>query len=268
MARRAEAVGADKVAMDAGRVFTLAILAGAFIALGAVFSTVVLAGTGDAPWGPVRVLAGVAFSLGLVLVVIGGAELFTGNNLVVMAWAGGRIGTRALGMNWAIVYAGNFVGALAVAGLVALAGTHRIGDGAFGAVALGIATEKLALDRVQAVALGILANVLVCLAVWLTYSARTTTDRLLAVVFPISAFVAAGFEHSVANMYFVPFGLLVATLDPGFISAQGLTEQAGVLTWPSFLWRNLAPVTFGNLIGGALLVGVVYWFVYLRARGR
>jgi formate transporter len=266
MARRAEEIGAAKVSMEPVRVFALAVLAGAFIALGAVFSTVALAGVGDAPWGPIRVLAGLAFSLGLVLVVVGGAELFTGNNLVVMAWAGGRIGAGALVRNWAIVYVGNFAGALSIALLVAVAATHRLGAGAFGTAALGIASAKLELLLLQAIALGILGNVLVCLAVWLSYSARTTADRILAVVLPISAFVAAGFEHSVANMYFVPFGLLVATFDPGFIAAHGLTDQAEGLTWLSFLWHNLAPVTVGNVIGGAVLVGAVYWFVYLRAR--
>ena len=266
MARRAEEIGAAKVAMEPLRVFVLAVLAGAFIGLGAVFSTVALAGAGDAPWGPVRVLAGLAFSLGLVLVVVGGAELFTGNNLVVMAWAANRIGTGTLLRNWAMVYVGNFAGALSIAVLVALAGTHRLGTGAFGTTALGIAHAKLGLALPQAVALGILCNVLVCLAVWLSYSARTTTDRILAVILPISAFVAAGFEHSVANMYFVPLGLLVATLDPGFVAAHGLTGQAEGLTWPAFLWHNLTPVTIGNVIGGAGLVGAVYWFVYLRAR--
>jgi formate/nitrite transporter len=266
MARRAEEIGAAKAVMEPLGVFVLAVLAGAFIGLGAVFSTVALAGAGDAPWGPVRVLAGLAFSLGLVLVVVGGAELFTGNNLVVMAWAANRIGTGTLLRSWAMVYVGNFAGALSIAVLVALAGTHRLGAGAFGTTALGIAHAKLGLALAEAVALGILCNVLVCLAVWLSYSARTTTDRILAVILPISAFVAAGFEHSVANMYFVPLGLLVAILDPGFVTAHGLAGLADGLTWPSFLWRNLIPVTIGNVIGGAGLVGAVYWFVYLRAR--
>jgi formate transporter len=266
MARRAEEIGAAKAAMDSVRVFVLAVLAGAFIALGAVFATVALSGAGTAPWGPIRVLAGIAFSLGLVLVVVGGAELFTGNNLIVMAWAAGRIRTGSLAVNWAIVYAGNFAGALSIALLVAVAGTYRLGTGAYGTAALGIASAKLGLSFLEAVALGILCNVLVCLAVWLSYSARTTADRILAVVMPIGAFVAAGFEHSVANMYFVPFGLLVAAVDPEFVAAHGLTGQAEALTWLAFVWRNLVPVTIGNVIGGAVLVGAVYWFVYLRAR--
>ena len=267
MAKRAEEIGVKKAAMDAVTLLALAVLAGAFIALGGVFATVALAGAETAPWGMTRVLAGVVFSVGLILVVVGGAELFTGNNLIVMAWAGGRIGTRALLRNWAIVYAGNFLGALSIALAVVLAGTHRGGAGAFGVTAMRIATDKLRLDFWQAVVLGILCNVLVCLAVWLTYSARTTADRILAIVPPISAFVAAGFEHSIANMYFVPLGLFIAALDPAFVAARGLGTAVPVLSWSALFGRNLVPVTLGNVIGGALLVGGVYWFIYLRARG-
>ena len=266
MARRAEEIGAAKVSMDSGRLLVLAVLAGAFIALGGIFATVALAGAAGAPWGATRVLAGVVFSVGLVLVVVGGAELFTGNNLIVMAWAGGRVDTRALLRNWAIVYAGNFLGALGVALTAGVARLHENGDGAFGTAALGIAVAKLQPAFGQAVALGILCNVLVCLAVWLSYSARSTTDRILAVVPPIAAFVAAGFEHSTANMYFVPFALLLSHVDPGFVATHGVDADA--LTWSGFVIRNLLPVTLGNIIGGTLLVGGVYWFVYLRPRCR
>jgi len=217
-----------------------------------------------APWGLTRVVAGLAFSVGLILVVVGGAELFTGNNLIVMAWAGRRIATSALLRNWALVYAGNFAGALSVAIAVLVARTYESGAGAFGVTALDIAAAKVRFGFWQAVALGTLCNVLVCLVVWLTYSARSTTDRILAVVPPISAFVAAGFEHSVANMYFVPVGLLIATFDPAFIAASALEPQAQALSWGRFLTRNLLPVTVRNIIGGAVLVGAVYWFVYLR----
>ena len=264
MARRAEEVGAAKVSMDSGRLIALAILAGAFIALGGIFATVALAGADGAPWGATRVLAGVVFSVGLVLVVVGGAELFTGNNLIVMAWAGGRVGTRPLLRSWAIVYAGNFVGAFGVALAACVARLHETGAGAVGAAALGIGVAKLQAAFGQAVVLGILCNVLVCLAVWLSYSARSTTDRILAVVPPIAAFVAAGFEHSVANMYFVPFVLLLTQFDPGFVATHGVDADA--MTWSGFVIRNLLPVTLGNIIGGTLLVGGVYWFVYLRPR--
>ena len=263
MARHAEDVGAAKVAMDRGRLLALAVLAGAFIALGGVFSTVALTATGGAPWGATRVLAGLVFSLGLILVVVGGAELFTGNNLVVMAWASGRVDTAAVVRNWAWVYAGNLAGGLGVALAAYGARLHDAGGGTFGVTALGIAVAKLRLEFGQAVLLGVLCNVLVCLAVWLSYSAHSTTDRVVAVVFPITAFVAAGFEHSVANVYFVPFALLVTQLDPAF-AAQSADAQ--MLSWSGFVVRNLLPVTIGNVVGGAGLVGGVYWFVYLRPR--
>lgn len=266
MAERAETIGVAKASMDAPRLFVLAVLAGAFIALGAVFATTALAGSSALPWGPARVLGGVAFSLGLILVVVGGAELFTGNNLIVMAWASGRVSTPALLRNWAIVFVGNFAGAAATALAVCLAGTARGGNGAFGEAAFAIAQAKLALHPVQAVVLGMLGNALVCLAVWLGYSARTTADRILAIVPPISAFVAAGFEHSVANMYFVPYAIFVTALDPEWVRAHAPTAGAAAPTWGAFLVRNLAPVTLGNVIGGAVLVGAVYWFVYLRGR--
>jgi formate/nitrite transporter len=218
------------------------------------------------PWGAGRVLAGVVFSLGLILVVIGGAELFTGNNLIVMAWASRRVSTGSLVRNWVIVFAGNAVGAVATACVVYVARTHLLGGGAVGQVALSVAHAKLQLGFLQAVALGMLCNALVCMAVWLTYSCRSTTDKILAIVPPISAFVAAGFEHSIANLYFVPVGLLIATFDPGFALSRGLEQQAAALGVAGFLWRNLLPVTVGNVIGGVVMVGAGYWFVYLRSR--
>lgn len=264
MARRGEAIGVRKVSTGVLPTLVLAVLAGAFIALGGVFSTIALAGTAQGPWGPGRVIAGLVFSLGLILVIVGGAELFTGNNLIVMAWASGRVSTATLARNWGIVLAGNFIGAVATALLVCLAGTHRLGDGAFGITAMTTAHAKLQLGALQAGVLGILCNGLVCLAVWLTYSARTTTDRILAIVPPISAFVAAGFEHSIANMYFVPLALFVAALDPAFVTAAGLDAYAQGLSWTGLLTRNLLPVAVGNVIGGSVLVAAVYWFVYLR----
>jgi formate/nitrite transporter len=266
MAHRAEEVGIQKAAMDGARLLALAVLAGAFIALGGVFSTTALAGTADVPWGPARVLAGIVFSLGLILVIVGGAELFTGNALIVMAWASGRVSTGRLARNWAVVFAGNLLGAVATAAAVFASGLHRrAGRGAFGSSALETAAAKVDLGFAEAIVLGVLCNALVCLAVWLTLSARTTADRILAIVPPISAFVAAGFEHSIANMYFVPLGILIAGLDPAFAASAGIA--AGGLTWNTFLWRNLLPVTLGNVIGGTLLVWAVYWFVYLRTGG-
>jgi formate transporter len=268
MARKAEEIGVRKASMDAGRTFVLAVLAGAFIALGAIFSTTVAAGTQSMPFGWSRALAGTAFSLGLILVVLGGAELFTGNNLIIMAWAGRKVSTARLLRNWGIVYAGNFVGSAATAILVFVSGQYTFGGGAVGMTALAIGSSKCRLDPIQAVTLGILCNGLVCLAVWLSYSGRTAADKLLAIVPPIAAFVAAGFEHSVANMYFLPMALLIRFYAPEeFWSSIG--KRAGEfpeLTPESAAFSNLLPVTLGNIIGGAILVGATYWFVYLRPR--
>jgi formate transporter len=263
MAKKAEAVGVAKAAMDAATTFALAILAGAFIAIGAAFATNTLAGSSDLPYGVARLLAGLTFSLGLILVVVAGAELFTGNNLIVMAWASRRVSTMRLLRNWAIVYVGNFAGAIATAGLLFGARQYEFGKGAVGSTALTIAATKNGYGFGQAIALGMLCNALVCLAVWLCYSARSVADKILAIIPPITAFVAAGFEHSVANMFFIPFGLFVKS-DSAFVASQKAPDLSNV-TWGHFLASNLVPVTIGNIIGGSLMVGAIYWFVYLRS---
>ncbi len=267
MAIRAEEIGVKKAAMDFGSLFTLAILAGAFIAFGAVFSTTV-ATSSTLPFGVTRLLSGLVFSLGLILVVVGGAELFTGNNLIVMAWANGQIKTSRVLRNWLIVYLGNFVGAIGIVILIYLSGHFLFAGGKIGETALSVANSKANLSFIQAVALGILCNVLVCLAIWLSFSGRSTTDKILAVVPPITAFVACGFEHSVANMYFIPAGLLIKnTSNESFWNSIGKTAaDYPALTFENFIANNLIPVTIGNIIGGAVLVGTVYWFVYLRKR--
>jgi formate transporter len=263
MARRAEDSGIAKASLANGKMLVLAVLAGAFIALGAVFSTTVTAGSGELAFGVTRLLAGLTFSLGLILVVVAGAELFTGDNLVVLAWAARKVTTgRLLGI-WGLVYLGNFVGAIATAVLVYLSGQYELGGGAVGEQALAIAVGKTDLEFGRAILLGALCNALVCLAVWLAYSARSTTDRVLAIVPPIAAFVAAGFEHSVANMYFIPAGLLLAGNEEWLAGLATAPDVSG-LTWGSFLLDNLLPVTIGNVIGGTVMVGAVYWFVYLR----
>ncbi|MFQ5937199.1 MAG: formate/nitrite transporter family protein [Acidiferrobacterales bacterium] len=268
MAEKAEHIGAAKARLDTLSLLALAVLAGAFIALGALFSTTTVAGAaGVWPFGVVRLLGGMVFSLGLILVVVGGAELFTGNNLMVMAWAGRLIPLGALLRAWALVYVGNFVGAVGTAVLVFLSGQYGFGGGAVGKTALSIATAKAALPFGEALVLGILCNVLVCLAVWLSYSARTVIGKVVAVVPPITAFVAAGFEHSIANMYFLPIGLMIKAWAPSafwqsIVAAPG--DFAGLTVAATV--ANLVPVTIGNIIGGGLLVGTVYWFVYLRKR--
>ena len=263
MARRAEEVGEVKAGLSAANTLALGVLAGAFIAMGAVFATTVTAGGTSLPYGVSRLLAGLTFSLGLILVVVAGAELFTGNNLIVMAWASRRVSTARLLRNWALVYVGNFVGALATVGLLYVAKQYTFGHGAVGEQALTIAAGKVNLGWAQAVALGAFCNALVCLAVWLAYGARTTTDKILAIIPPIAAFVAAGFEHSVANMFFIPMGLLVKG-DHSFVASQAAPPGLDHLTWSHFFLSNLIPVTIGNILGGGLMVAAVYWFVYLR----
>jgi formate/nitrite transporter len=218
------------------------------------------------PPGFVRLLSGTAFTLGLILVIVAGAELFTGNNLIVMAWANRKVSTGSLLKNWVIVYLGNFAGALATVAIMFFTRQYTFNSGAIGLQALNTANAKCGLDFVQAIALGIMCNALVCLAVWLTYSARTTTDKILAIIPPIAAFVAAGFEHSVANMYFIPMGLAIKYGDPAFY-AQTVTKVGkdfSSLDVTNMFINNLIPVTIGNIIGGAVMVGMVYWFVYLR----
>jgi|YNPNPStandDraft_1061719.scaffolds.fasta_scaffold45304_1 formate/nitrite transporter len=279
MATRMEEVGIKKTQMDILSTGVLAILAGAFIATGAIFATTVSAGSiavraadgsmafsTGLPYGLVRLLSGLVFCLGLIAVVVAGAELFTGNNLIIMAFASGRVTLAALLRNWGIVYVGNFVGSVLTALLMYLTGQFSFGSGSVGLNALNIAHAKCSLGFGQAVALGIMCNALVCLAVWLCASARSTTDKILSIIFPITCFVAAGFEHSVANMYFIPVGLFIRSWAPAtFWEAIGKTAlDFPNLTWGAFFLRNLLPVTIGNIIGGAGFVGLVYWFVYLR----
>ena len=262
MAEKAEAAGVRKAALPFLPMFALAILAGAFIALGAMFATTTAAASATLPYGVARLLIGLTFCLGLILVVVAGAELFTGNNLIVMAWASRKIGTWGLLRNWLIVYLGNFVGSLGTAVLVFLGKQYTAGAGTVGEAALKIAVGKVNLGFLQALALGVLCNGLVCLAVWLAFSARSVADKILAILFPISAFVAAGFEHSIANMYFIPYALLIKAFDPAFAVAHKIDLSS--LTWGSFFVKNLLPVTLGNILGGSVLVAAMYWFIYLR----
>lgn len=280
MAVRAEQIGVRKAEMPSLPMFTLAVLAGAFISLGAIFATTVSAGniivaapdgamafTESLPYGVTRLLAGLVFCLGLIFVVVGGAELFTGNNLIVMAWASGKVTGRALLRNWVIVYLGNFLGSIATAVMMFFTRQYTFGADAVGVTALRIAVGKVDYTFLQAVALGVLCNALVCMAVWLTFSARSTFDKIAAIIFPITAFVAAGFEHSIANMYFIPYALLIKDFDADFISRTAeRIPRLEILTWQSFFIDNLIPVTIGNIIGGTVLVAAVYWSIYLRGR--
>jgi formate/nitrite transporter len=256
IAERVETIGVAKARLPLISQLTLGVLAGGFIGLGALYFTFI---TSDPTLGfaTSRILGGVAFSLGLILVVVAGAELFTGNNFLVMAWASGRIGTWELVRNWLVIYGANFVGAFGLALLVFLSNHGQAAGGAVGANAVQIAYAKAALPFAEAFFKGILCNILVCLAVWIALAGRGVIDKIFAIVFPISAFVAAGFEHSVANMYFIPLGMLLRnSYDP---------KYADMLTWTG-LAANLVPVTLGNIIGGGVMVALVYYFVY-RHRG-
>ncbi len=247
IAELVEKVGVNKAALPIIPTLMLGFLAGAFIAFGAMFFTLVTTnqymGLGSA-----RLLGGVAFSLGLILVIVGGAELFTGNNLIVMAWADRKVSTKKLLRNWGLVYIANLIGAVGAAILVYWSGTLSLGDGAVSETALEIANAKVNIQPFEAFIRGVLCNILVCLAVWLCFAARHVSGKILAIIFPISAFVALGFEHSVANMYFIPLGMIIS---------------GGNISVIDFL-SNLIPVTLGNIIGGGLFVAIVYWSIYLR----
>ena len=264
VAELVEKRGVAKATAPLGATFVLGVLAGAFIALGAVLSTVV--GTGSTlGLGPTRWLAGLAFSVGLILVVVAGAELFTGNNLIVMSWVSRKVTLSQLLINWAVVYVGNLVGAVSIAALVWLAQWWTLGDNTVGVTALTTAQGKAALPFWVVFFRGILCNALVCLAVWLAMAGRTVIDKVFAIMFPIAAFVAAGFEHSIANMYFIPEGLLLKN-EAAVVEASGLSPGALEQLDLAGTVNNIVAATLGNIVGGAALVGLVYWFVYLRPR--
>jgi formate/nitrite transporter len=270
IAAQAEADGVAKAGQDGVTLVTLGVLGGAFIAFGAVFSNVALTGAeAVVPFGLARVVAGLVFALGLGLVLLGGAQIFTGDVLMVMAWASGRLALRRVLRAWALVWIGNFVGALGTAAFVFLADHHQFGGGQVGVTALRTAQAKAALPFGQALVLGVLCNTLVCLAIWLSLSSRLPAHRMLVTVLPIAAFVAAGFEHAVANMYFIGFGLMVkAAAVDAFWDAVRLSPAAFPQLGAAGFARNLAAVTVGNVAGGAMLVAGVYWLLYRRRRPR
>lgn len=261
VANKAVAVGIKKASLDFWTMFFLAVLAGAFIAFGAILATTVGTNGSEFPYGVNALLKGLIFTVGLILVIVAGAELFTGNNLMLMAVLSKKITLTKMLRNWGVVYLGNFVGSIIIAAIMLMAKQYTFAGGAVGKTALSIANAKSGLEFFSAVGLGIMCNLLVCLAVWMTFSARTTSGKIAAIILPITAFVAAGFEHSVANMYFVPMGLFIKWFDPTFTSNAG---DFANLTFGNFLVNNLIPVTIGNIIGGAVFIGGVYWLIYLR----
>lgn len=264
MAQAAEDAAYAKATAYPLKSFLLGLTAGGFIALGFVFFVTSQVGADELPWGVAKVLGGIVFSSGLTLVVLTGAELFTSSTLTLSARASGRITWGQLLRNWLVVYVANFLGALTIVALVYFAGTWHNAEGGWGKVVLDISTAKLHHNFVEAFALGILCNLMVCLAVWAAYSGRTTTDKILAVTMPIALFVATGFEHSVANMFMIPLGILISdTASAGFWTEAGIEASAySGLTWPSFLVNNLLPVTLGNIVGGGVMIGVMYWTIF------
>jgi formate/nitrite transporter len=255
-----EKVGVKKAKLPFMASFMLAVVAGGGIGFGALYYTIV-ASDPTLGFATVRVLGGLVFTLGLALVLVGGAELFTGNNLIVMAWASGNVSTTTMLRNWAIVWLGNLVGALVLVVMVFLSHHLDMNDGRIGLSILTTAASKIRPDMMTLFFKGVLCNVLVCAAVWLAYAGRSVTDKVIAVILPVSAFIAAGFEHCVANMYFLPMAwLLVQTghAPPNFDTSA--ITVAGII-------HNLIPVTLGNIVGGAGLVGFVYWAIYRAAFG-
>jgi formate/nitrite transporter len=266
---KASTAGTNKAKLRFGPMFILAILAGIYIGFGGVFSTLVATQTNSVwPYGFVKMLQGLVFSLGLILVIIGGAELFTGNMLMIIPFLQRKISIGELLRNWGSVYLGNFIGSLILAMMIVLYGFPNFSNGLVGETMVKIADAKLHYSFLQAFMLGTLCNILVCLAVWLCYAANSLVDKAVAIIFPVSAFIAAGFEHSIANMYYIPLGLLVKDLDEAWVAANASGLDLSGLTWGNFLIKNLLPVTIGNIIGGAVLVAAIYWFIYRRdARG-
>src|SRR5690625_2629011 len=266
MAQTAEDAAFAKATGRPLKSLLLGVTAGGYIALGFVFFVTSQVGAADRPWGVARVLGGVVFATGLALVVLTGAELFTSSTLTLTARASGRITWMQLLKNWGIVYVANFIGAATIVGLIFFGGTWRAADGGWGAVVLSSSLGKVNHTFLEAFTLGVLCNLMVCLAIWAAYSGRTTTDKILAVTMPIALFVAAGFEHSVANMFLIPLATLIkTTADDGFWSSAGLAvEDFSEVTWGAFFVNNLFPVTLGNIVGGGVMIGVMYWTIFHR----
>ncbi|TPV24504.1 formate transporter FocA [Pantoea anthophila] len=266
MAKVAEDAGIYKATKHPFTTFFLALTAGVFISIAFVFYITATTGSGTMPYGIAKLIGGICFSLGLMLVVVCGADLFTSTVLIVVAKASGRISWGQLARNWINVYVGNLGGALFFVALMWFAGQHMVANGAWGLNVLQTADHKMHHTFIEAVCLGTLANLLVCLAVWMSYSGRSLTDKLVVMILPVSMFVASGFEHSIANMFLIPYAITIRDFaTPEFWQAAGATAaQFPSLTVTHFILDNLIPVTLGNIIGGGVLVGLTYWVIYLR----
>jgi formate transporter len=255
-----EKVGVKKANLPVMASLMLAIVAGGGVGFGALYYGLI-ASDPNLGFAGTRVVGGLAFTLGLVLVLVGGAELFTGNNLIVMAWASGKVSTGTMLRNWTIVYVGNLIGSLGLVVLVFFSHHVDMNGGRVGISVLNTAVGKIQPEMTSLFVKGILCNVLVCAAVWLAYAGRSVTDKIVAIILPISAFVAAGFEHCVANMYFLPMAWLL--VETGHVPAG---FDASPITLSGIV-HNLVPVTLGNIVGGAGMVGAAYWAIYRAAFG-
>lgn len=252
---KVEALGVAKTKMSFRQSFMLSVMAGAFISMGAMFFLLIVSDSA-LPFAAQRLIGGCLFSLGLLLVVVCGAELFTGNTMIVMSAASKKISWSAVLKNWLVVFLGNFVGSLVMVGLVFLSNYQGMNGGAVGTTIVSVAAGKMSPDWLTLFAKGIMCNFLVCLAVWIAYGSKTVADKMLGILLPIAAFVACGFEHCVANMFFLPFGILLASAG---IAPAGIDPST--VSWAGALWNWSASVP-GNIVGGALFVGMAYWIAY------
>ncbi|MEI6891291.1 MAG: formate/nitrite transporter family protein [Pontiella sp.] len=261
MASRAESSAIRKANRDVVTAFFLAVQAGSFVALGGAFFTAIITDS-SLGLGLTKTLGGMAFSLGMVLVIIAGADLFTGDTLVIMGCLSKKVKIRKMLKGWLFVFFGNLAGSLAILALVHFSNHWTHHDGMIGLQALQVANAKVSQTFLGAFCSGMLCNILVCLAIWLCYGARSVTDKILAIMFPITAFVALGLDNCVANMYLVPAGLLIKN-HPEIVAQMNGADLSN-LTIHGFLFKNMLPVTLGNMIGGAIFVGAIYWILYLR----
>ncbi len=256
----------EKAGASFQKLLLLGILAGAFIAFAAEGSNMAAFNLFAEPetYGLGKALAGVIFGTGLMLVVLAGGELFTGNTLILAAVCEKKVSVGKMARNWIIVYAGNFIGSVLIAYMMVHSGLLSSGADMLGAVTLKIAAYKVGLDFSQAFFLGVMCNWLVCLAVWISFGADTITGKIFSVFFPIWLFITSGFEHSVANMYYIPAGILIKG-NKAFAELSHLSGGAiDSLNWNSFFVHNLIPVTLGNIVGGGIFVGMAYWYAYRK----
>ncbi len=238
-------------------IFMAALPGGAYISLGFVFYTTTQVGADAMPWGVAKLIGGTVFALGLITCVITGADLFTSTTMTLIGKAAGRITWPGLLKHWSLVYFGNAIGAGTIVALCYFGGVYTLADGGWGQVVLATANTKLSHTFVEAFTLGIGCNLLVCLGVWMAYSGRSSADKILSLIFPVALFVSTGFEHSVANMFMIPLGILIRPeLAPG---------GYGDITWANFVLDNLVPVTLGNIVGGGVMIGIFYWLLHTRA---